>query len=147
MLRDGSLKNDYSFAGRTQSGFTLIETMVAIAIMAIGLTTLMQLFSGSLRLVTYSEDYTRAAILAQARMREVMYDKDLQENAFSEKIGSRYMADVNIQQVDKEKTSNLGYDLYSIKVDIKWRNGLGSKSFAINTIYAKKKATGGLPTS
>ena len=33
-----------------RSGFTLLEVMVALAILAIGLVTVMQLFAGALRL-------------------------------------------------------------------------------------------------
>ena len=53
-------------------GFTLLEVMIAVAILAIGLVSLFRLFSGSLRSAKVSADYTRAVIGARAKMDEVL---------------------------------------------------------------------------
>ncbi len=52
-------------------GFTLIEIIVSLAIMSFSIVTIMQLFSGGLRSIKVSDDYMRAAILAQNKMNEL----------------------------------------------------------------------------
>src|SRR5262245_50749984 len=47
-----------------QQGFTLLEIIVALAILSLAIVTLMQLSSQSLRLVKNSDDYQQAAQLA-----------------------------------------------------------------------------------
>jgi general secretion pathway protein I len=47
-----------------EAGFTLLEVLVALTILALGVVTLIQLSSQSLRLVKTSADYQRAAQLA-----------------------------------------------------------------------------------
>jgi general secretion pathway protein I len=47
-----------------QQGFTLLEIIVALAILSLAIVTLMQLSSQSLRLVKSSDDYQQAAQLA-----------------------------------------------------------------------------------
>jgi prepilin-type N-terminal cleavage/methylation domain-containing protein len=42
-------------------GFTLLEIVVAMAILGIGLVVIIELFSGGLRLARVSEEYTKAA--------------------------------------------------------------------------------------
>ena len=53
-------------------GFTLIEVIVAIAILAIMLVTIMQLFSGGLKASRTSCNYTRAIVHAKDKMEEVL---------------------------------------------------------------------------
>jgi len=52
-------------------GFTLIEVIVAIAILALCLTVIMQLFSSGLRVSRASCDYTRAIVHAKDKMEEM----------------------------------------------------------------------------
>ena len=45
---------------RSKKGFTLLEVIIALAILGIGLTVIMELFSGGLRLGRVSHEYTQA---------------------------------------------------------------------------------------
>src|SRR3990167_2425280 len=54
-----------------QSGFTLLEVMVAIVILGLGLTVVFELFSGGLKSVEISNDYSNAVILANKKMGEL----------------------------------------------------------------------------
>lgn len=53
------------------AGFTLIEIMVALAILSGSIVVVLQLFSGGLRSIKISDDYLRATILAQNKMKEL----------------------------------------------------------------------------
>jgi prepilin-type N-terminal cleavage/methylation domain-containing protein len=64
-----------------EQGFTLLEVLVGLAIMGIAVILLFQVFSANLRSIAVSEDYTSAAVKAEARMREVLENAKLVESA------------------------------------------------------------------
>lgn len=58
-------------------GFTLLEVLVATAIMGIAITALLSNLSVSLRTAGRLTDYDRAAMIARARMDELLVDQKL----------------------------------------------------------------------
>lgn len=55
---------------RDRRGFTLLEVLVALAILGLAVVTVIQLFSQGLRLLKLSGDHQRAVLLADQKMRE-----------------------------------------------------------------------------
>ncbi len=51
-----------------QRGFSLLEVLVAFSILALSMGVLLQIFSGGLRNVGLSEDYARAAAIAETQL-------------------------------------------------------------------------------
>src|SRR2546425_10527100 len=64
-------------------GFTLLEVMVALAVLAIGIVTALELFAGSLRLGTQASHHTPAAIYAQNVMDRLLDQSTLDDAAGS----------------------------------------------------------------
>lgn len=58
-------------ARRTNRGFTLVEVLIAFAILAVTLTALIQAFSQGLRSLEVAEDYATATMLARSKMAEI----------------------------------------------------------------------------
>lgn len=56
--------------GDPRAGFTLLETLTALAILAIALTALMQTLNTGLRAANNIDDYTQARILAHSLLAE-----------------------------------------------------------------------------
>ncbi|MBI2152710.1 MAG: prepilin-type N-terminal cleavage/methylation domain-containing protein [Candidatus Rokubacteria bacterium] len=52
-------------------GFTLLEVLVALAILSLAVVTVIQLFGQGLRLLKVSGDYQQAVLLADQKAREV----------------------------------------------------------------------------
>ena len=63
---------------RGSAGFTLLEALIAIVILALSLSALLQLYSTGLRGIATIDDNLRARLLAQSVMAEVSYDRRLQ---------------------------------------------------------------------
>ncbi|MDA8169720.1 MAG: prepilin-type N-terminal cleavage/methylation domain-containing protein [Nitrospiraceae bacterium] len=59
------MRSILSRAIRNSRGLSLLEVLVALAILGIGIVTLIQLYSSSLRSTRKSEDYTRALVYAR----------------------------------------------------------------------------------
>ena len=73
MTREQEIRISYP-AGiiKRSEGFTLLEVIVAFALLASTVTVILQLFSSDLRLLTRSEDYIWMSARAQVAMREVL---------------------------------------------------------------------------
>ena len=65
------LQEKQRFKKPSDDGFSLLEVIVALAIMAMGFVTVLQLFSGSIRSVSISEQYLKATTLAHSKLGEL----------------------------------------------------------------------------
>ncbi|MEW6380861.1 MAG: prepilin-type N-terminal cleavage/methylation domain-containing protein [bacterium] len=139
------------------AGFTLLEVMVAVAILAIGLVTVFQLFSGSLHSARVSADYTRAVMGARAKMDEILgylYVEDFEEKVerqgeFGTKEGEDLFQgyrweitdeDYIIDELEEEWAKNNAsidekdFQLRKITVRVTWESGQNEKSVELVTV-------------
>jgi general secretion pathway protein I len=63
-------------AGSTASGFSLLETLVALVILSLALGTLYQAAAGATRNIRVAEQYTRAVALAESMLSAHSYVVD-----------------------------------------------------------------------
>lgn len=68
---------------RHQGGFSLLEVLVAFAILALSLGVLMQIFSRAMNATALSAEYSRAVALAESRLNAVGFDIPLSEGVYS----------------------------------------------------------------
>ncbi|MCP4682517.1 MAG: type II secretion system protein [Desulfobacterales bacterium] len=131
----------YSAALRPREGFTLIETLVAVSILAISLVVIMQLFSGGLKSGKLSGDYTRGIFHAREKMEEVLLVEKLEEMAQEGDFDDdyRWEADVVKIEPEDEEDEKLPFDAYNIRVDVKWDMGGKEKHFEVSTMRLAEK--------
>ena len=70
---------------RNEKGFTLLEIIAAITILAVGILTLVQMFSGSINQATQAERYLNGVYLAQQKFSQLELDNfqsDTTEGSF-----------------------------------------------------------------
>lgn len=127
---------------KRSAGFTLLEVIVAIAILGIAITVVLQLFSANLRAISVSGDYVAAATRAEAKMREILSDDRLSEKYFSEATQEGYRIDVSITDVIKERTENLQVKLLEVDLTIHWIQGTKQKSMSLRTLKVVEKIAG-----
>jgi general secretion pathway protein I len=105
---------------RRDCGFTLIEILVAFAVIGIALTVLLQIFSGDLKGITESSDYVKAAIKAEAAMREVVESEELAEGSWDDITDDGYEISVTVDESLEERTENLAITLLEVNLTIRW---------------------------
>ena len=71
-----ALKTDRAFSlkyrvSSTQSGFTLLEVLIALAIMAVVLVSVYRMHSQTLSMTTANRFYTQAPLLAQSKLAQL----------------------------------------------------------------------------
>jgi general secretion pathway protein I len=125
----------FTFPQRSKTaGFTLLEILVAVALLGIAITVVLQLFSANLRALSVSEDYVSAAIKADSKMREIVEDSDLTEKSWSEVTDDGYRFDASITETLKERTENLQVRLLEISLTMQWMEGSKAKSLTLKTL-------------
>lgn len=124
---------------KRRDGFTLLEVLVAISILGIALTIILQLFSANLRALSASEDYVSAVTKAEAKMREVLDDKDLSEKSWSEITDDGYRMDVSINETLTERTDNLQVRLLEVALTVYWTRNTKNKSLTLRTMKVVNK--------
>ena len=73
-----------------RKGFTLLEVVIAMAILGVGMAALLALFSGSLRLAGGSRDTSAAAVYASQRLEEALLAPNPAEGEEQGPFGEKY---------------------------------------------------------
>jgi len=118
------------------SGFTLLEVLVAMAVLAICLTVIMELFSGGLKSGYLSKEYIDAVYLAREKMEEILTNDQLEEHT-AEGEGSgvfRWQTEVHPVEEAEEAAPQLPFRLFEIRVKVLWKEGERQKSYMIHTL-------------
>ncbi len=129
-------------------GFTLIEVVVALAILGVGLTVLIELFSGGLRLARASMEYTKAVNYARMKMEEMTVKPAVQEGteegesddrAFRWQVGVKK---VDLLSIDKSVDYKPPIELFQVKIDVFWKSGSKERSASVESFRAIKPDEG-----
>jgi general secretion pathway protein I len=119
-------------------GFTLIEIIVALAILGIALTVIIELFSGGLRLGRFSKEYTNAVNYARMKMEEIESQENIEEGIVEGEFDPIFHWRVGMKKVDilpAEKSADFKppVELFQIRVDVLWKSGSHERSASIES--------------
>jgi general secretion pathway protein I len=121
-----------------KDGFTLLEVLVAFVLLATTLTVILQLFSSNIKALSVSEDYASAVVRVESKMREILDNEQLAENAWSETSPEGYRFDVTVAKAYEERTKDLPVKVLEIGVTMSWKMGGKDRSLKLNTMKAVK---------
>ncbi len=127
---------------KSPCGFTLMETLVAMMMLAISLVAILQLFSGGLKSGKMADDYTRAIFHAREKMEEYLLIENFEEGTFEGTFDNNYRWQVDIifvepEDEDEEEISLV--DLVYLDVSVFWPVGGKEKKFQIQTLKVTEK--------
>jgi prepilin-type N-terminal cleavage/methylation domain-containing protein len=125
---------------RSSAGFTLIEVLVALTILALGVVTLLQIFSLGLRLGSRSAARTESAADGARVMDELLARKQLagDENGSFGANGGRWQA--QIQTVREPTTLELSQTWELKEVGLELFNDRRERLIDLKTLRLSKKA-------
>lgn len=133
---------------RVDKGFTLIEVVVALAILGVGLTVIIELFSGGLRLGRASMEYTKAVNYARMKMEETMLKPAVEEGTQEGESDDRTfrwqvgVKKVDLLSIDKSIDYKPPIELFQVKIDVFWKSGAKEKSTSVESLKAIKPEEG-----
>jgi general secretion pathway protein I len=125
-------------------GFTLIEVVVALAIVGVGLTVIIELFSGGLRLARASMEYTKAVNYARTKMEEMTVKRTIVEGTEEGESDDRSfrwqvaVKKVDLLSIDKSMDYKPPIELFQFKIDVFWKSGSKEKSTSVESLKAIK---------
>ena len=117
-----------------QKGFTLLEVLIATAILAIAIAVVIQLFSADLRGIALSDGYVSAVIKANMKMREVLDNGNFSEGVMSEVTDDGYRIDITMAEALTERTETLPVRIFEIDLTVFWNDGIKEKSYSLKTM-------------
>lgn len=115
----------------SKNGFSLLELIIASAILAVGITVVLQALSYSARIAGLSNDMAKAVFLAKDKMQEL---------EFREAQGNLSAAPYDSGKQDKfnwEYTNTLDTDLelYRLDFDVTWQRKDRDEKISLNTYF------------
>ncbi len=113
------------------AGFTLLEILVALVLLATAVVIVLQLFSSGLRAIHASEDLAFASLKAETRMAEVLEDPELEEKTWNETTGDGYRFDVVVTEMLKERTENLTVKMLEVDLTVRWMTGARERALTL----------------
>ena len=136
------------YRSNRNKGFTLIEVVVAFAILGVGLTVIIELFSGGLRLARASMEYTKAVNYARIKMEEFTakpaVEEGTEEGESDDKTFRWQVAvkKVDLLSIDKSVDYKPPIELYQVKIDVFWKSGSKERSTTVESLKAIKPEEG-----
>ncbi|WP_245232311.1 type IV pilus modification PilV family protein [Thiorhodococcus minor] len=121
---------------RHQGGFSLLEVLVAFAILAISLGVMMEIFSRASIITIASAQYSQAATLAESVLSEVGADIPLEEGITSGTTDSGFEWELSIQAVDvsEQYFTEPPATPYRVDATVLWRDAGRARRMALSTL-------------
>jgi prepilin-type N-terminal cleavage/methylation domain-containing protein len=121
-----------------ESGFTLIEVLVATTIAALLLLPLLRGFSAGLTATTRSGGLTEATLIAQSTLEAVGAETPLDEAQGLDRQQGRYHVTAQVHRYSDAEFADdavLPVVPYEITVTVDWPEGAKSESVAVRTLH------------
>lgn len=123
---------------KQQTGFSLIELLIAFVVMALVIGGILQLFGTSLRSVAVAEEYSYAVQLAESQLMLVGNEYPIEESSHSGTAeDSKYTWTINISAAElplPEGIPALPLYPYQVVVTISWANGLRQRQYHLSSL-------------
>ena len=116
---------------KREAGFTLLEVLVAMAILAVAITTLLQLSSQSLRLLKLSGEHQRAVLLADRVVRESQPEAEGVESGQEGPYAWERRVSLVALPTEQSPPRGAAPRLFSVAVSVRWGS---SRSLDVATL-------------
>ncbi|MEE8247170.1 MAG: prepilin-type N-terminal cleavage/methylation domain-containing protein [Alphaproteobacteria bacterium] len=123
--------------GRRRPGFTLLEVVVAVAILAVSMGVLLQLFSTGLKGARLAEHRTIATLLAESKLATIGVESPLEAGESGGQFagGYRWRATVGrYEEPGREEPPDGDAEAYEVVVTVSWGEGSAESSLSLVTL-------------
>lgn len=127
-----------SSAKKDNSGFSLMEVVIALAILSIGIAALIELGSITLRTTKKSEDYSTALIYARSYLEEAYATNTITAGTetFEPAKGFKVVRTIEEKTIEEEAEANIA--AYEISVSVTWQPKGSLRINGMRIVYENK---------
>lgn len=126
---------------KSEAGFTLVEVIVALAMLSIGLTLVFGLISSGLGRTASAERMAEAGSLAQSLLAEVGTKLAIRPEERDGLYPNGYRWHVKMLPYgDGTERDEASVGLYTISTEVEWGEGTEKRSYALTTLRLGPKA-------
>jgi general secretion pathway protein I len=120
---------------RRQAGFTLVEVIVAMAILSVALGSLMTMIGNALRQTGQADRMAEAGSLAQSLLARLGPELPLAERQDAGQFDDGFHWRLNSQRFgDAGDRQQWPMNAYKVSVEVTWHDGFRERSFALTTL-------------
>jgi general secretion pathway protein I len=123
-----------------EAGFTLVEVIVALAILAASLSVLLAMISSGLLRTSSAERLIEAGSLTQSLLAELGTDYPISAGERAGEFAAEYHWHLKMQPVADGSPEGL-IGLYEVSANVEWEEGSKKHSFRLNTLRVGPKAS------
>ncbi len=127
------------FSKRHSSGYTLIEVLVAMVILALALSVLLQIFSGGLRNISISDDYTRAVLIARTQLNSTGAIASLATGSSDGISDEKFHWTRTVENYAYSATTNVPLNAYTVTVEVEWSHAKSERRVQLSSLMLGEK--------
>lgn len=102
-------------------GFTLLEVLVALAILGVAVVASIQGFAQGLRLLKLAGDHQEAMLIADQKLREVVAPAEGHDEGAEEQFTwARTVARIPAPELAISPTRRVAWNVYQVTVEVRW---------------------------
>jgi general secretion pathway protein I len=126
------------------AGFTLLEVMVALVVLALGIAAVLELFGGGLRLTTKSSRRTQAVVYAQNVIDRLLAQSTLEDGDDGGQLPGGFSWRAQVYEIrpdddasalqQQSQNQSEFFHLKQINVEVYWSEGVGEQSYALRSL-------------
>ncbi len=129
------LQRLYKMDSKHVGGFTLLETLVALSVLAISLGVTYQVFSTALQGSTLADDYAQASMYADSHLADVGKKVHLLPGVSEGSYNQRYSWKLEVLPIDISNSRSVLKTVkrYQLVLNVYWRARKGQRSIRATT--------------
>jgi len=131
------------FPRRRSAGYSLIEVLVAMVILALSLTVLLRIFSAGLRNISVADEYTRALLIARTQLDAAGLSSPLAAGSTTGIAAQKFRWTQTVEDyVPFADTTTLDLPLpaFTVTIDVEWPHASSVRHVSLSTIRLGEQA-------
>lgn len=121
-----------------QAGFSLLEILVAFALLSLSLGVLLRIFGGAGRIAGTADEYSRAIIVAESLLASAGIETPLQPGETNGNVDDNYRWHLSVTPYPMPEAlpnqQSLGFKPYWVELSVEWGDQDDPRAFDLKTL-------------